>query len=129
VSSRPGILGELDLHLLGEGRHERLWERLGAHPFDDEDAGVRFAVWAPNARRVSVVGDWNLWSEDADRLEAQESSGVWAGVAARAREGNAYKLAVQGVDGVTRLKADPLAFRAEAPPDTASIVWRSRHVW
>ena len=120
-------LGELDLHLLGEGRHERLWERLGAHPEGDE--GVRFAVWAPNARAVSVVGDWNGWRERADPLEPQGSSGVWAGVAAGAREGHAYKLAVHGADGAVRLKADPLAFRAELPPDTASIVYRSRHAW
>ena len=67
--------GELDLHLLGEGRHERLWEQLGGHALDDE-AGARFAVWAPNARSVSVVGDWNFWSEGADPLEPQASSGV-----------------------------------------------------
>ena len=127
--SRPDVLGELDLHLLGEGRHERLWERLGAHPLDAEDAGVRFAVWAPNARAVSVVGDWNSWAEGVDALEPQESSGVWAGVAAHAREGHAYKLAVHGADGVTRLKADPLAFRAEEPPATASVVYRSRYAW
>ena len=127
--SRPNVLGELDLHLLGEGRHERLWERLGAHPLDAEDAGVRFAVWAPNARAVSVVGDWNSWGEGVDVLEPQESSGVWAGVAAHAREGHAYKLAVHGADGVTRLKADPLAFRAEEPPATASVVYRSRYAW
>ena len=127
--SRQSVLGELDLHLLGEGRHERLWERLGAHPLDGEDAGVRFAVWAPNARAVSVVGDWNSWTEGVDVLEPQESSGVWGGVAAVAREGHAYKLAVHGADGVTRLKADPLAFRAEEPPATASVVYRSRHTW
>jgi 1,4-alpha-glucan branching enzyme len=127
--SRPSVLGELDLHLLGEGRHERLWERLGAHPLDAEDAGVRFSVWAPNARAVSVVGDWNGWAEGADALAPQESSGVWAGVAAGAREGHAYKLAVHGADGVTRLRADPLAFRAEEPPATASVVYRSRHAW
>jgi 1,4-alpha-glucan branching enzyme len=127
--SRPGVLGDLDLHLLGEGRHERLWERLGAHPLDAEDAGVRFSVWAPNARAVSVVGDWNGWAEGADALVPQESSGVWAGVAAGAREGHAYKLSVHGADGVTRLRADPLAFRAEEPPATASVVYRSRHTW
>jgi 1,4-alpha-glucan branching enzyme len=127
VSARPGVLGELDLHLLGEGRHERLWERLGAHPL--KGGGVRFAVWAPNARSVSVVGDWNSWSEDADPLEPQGVSGVWAGVVTNAREGHAYKLAVRGVDGVMREKADPLAFRAEAPPATASIVYRTRHAW
>ena len=120
-------LGELDLHLLGEGRHERLWERLGAHV--ENDGGARFAVWAPNARGVSVVGDWNYWSEDADPLEPQASSGVWAGVAPNAREGQAYKLAVRGADRVTRLKADPVAFRAELPPETASILYRSRHTW
>ena len=84
--TRPGALpGELDLHLIGEGRHERLWEQLGAHPLDD-DAGVRFAVWAPSARAVSAIGDWNYWSDDADPLEPQGSSGVWAGIVAeRAR--------------------------------------------
>ncbi len=127
--SRRSVLGELDLHLLGEGRHERLWERLGAHPLDPGDAGVRFAVWAPNARGVSVVGDWNSWTDGPDVLEPQESSGVWAGVAAGAREGHAYKLAVHGADGVTRLKADPFAFRAEEPPATASVVYRSRYTW
>ena len=121
-------LGELDLYLLGEGRHERLWERLGAHLLDD-DAGARFAVWAPNARGVSVVGDWNDWSEGTDPLVPQASSGVWAGAAGRAREGHAYKLAVRGADGHTRLKADPFAVRAEPPPQTASVLYRSRHAW
>ena len=120
--------GELDLHLIGEGRHERLWERLGAHVVDGEE-GVRFAVWAPNARAVSVVGDWNFWSEDADPLEPQGASGVWAGVAENAREGHRYKLSVRGSDGVVRLKADPVAFRAEVPPGTASLVYRSEHSW
>jgi 1,4-alpha-glucan branching enzyme len=120
--------GELDLHLIGEGRHERLWERLGAHVLDDDD-GVRFAVWAPNARDVSVVGDWNYWSEGADMLEVQGSSGIWAGVAENAREGQAYKLAVRGADGVVRLKADPVAFRTEEPPGTASLVYRSTFEW
>jgi 1,4-alpha-glucan branching enzyme len=122
-------LGELDLHLLAEGRHERLWERLGAHVLDDDGAGARFAVWAPNARAVSVVGDWNDWNEGAEPLEPQVSSGVWAGVAAKAREGQAYKLAVRGADGTTRLKADPFAFRAEEPPRTASVLYRSRFEW
>ncbi len=97
--------GELDLHLIGEGRHERLWEHLGAHVLDEEE--VRFSVWAPNAREVSVVGDWNSWTEGADPLEPQDSSGVWSRVA-DAREGQAYKYAVRGADGVVRQKADPL---------------------
>jgi 1,4-alpha-glucan branching enzyme len=78
---------------------------------------------------VSAVGDWNYWSEGADPLEPQAVSGVWAGVAPNAREGQRYKLAVLGADGVTRLKADPVAFRAEPPPETASVLYRSRHEW
>ncbi len=124
--SKGTLLGEVDLYLLGEGRHERLWEQLGAHLAAE---GVEFAVWAPNARGVSVVGDWNYWSENADPLVAQGSSGVWAGIAPNAREGQRYKLAVRGADGITRLKADPFAFRAEVPPDNASVVHRSSHVW
>jgi 1,4-alpha-glucan branching enzyme len=118
--------GELDLHLLGEGRHERLYERLGAHV---RDSGVAFAVWAPNARSVSVVGDFNGWDAEAHRLAAQGDSGVWADVVAEAEEGHRYKYVVQGRDGAARLKADPLAFRTEVPPNTASIVFRSRHEW
>ena len=120
-------LGEIDLHLAGEGRHERLYERLGAHCLDD--GGVRFAVWAPNARAVSAVGDWNYWSEGADQLRPLGSSGIWEGVAANAVEGHRYKLAVVGADGITRLKADPYAAFAEVPPENASIVYRSRFSW
>ena len=110
-------LGEVDLYLAGEGRHERLYERLGAHCVDG--GGVRFAVWAPNATAVSVVGDWNFWSEGADALRPVESSGIWEGVAANAVEGQRYKLAVTGVDGITRMKADPYAAYAEVPPENA----------
>ena len=119
-------LGDLDLYLAGEGRHERLYERLGAHSLDE--GGVRFAVWAPNARGVSVVGDWNYWSEGADLLRPLGSSGIWEGVAANATEGQRYKLSVAGADGITRQKADPFAAFAEAPPENASIVYRSRYV-
>jgi 1,4-alpha-glucan branching enzyme len=126
--ARASLPGALDLHLFGEGRHERLWEQLGAHVLD-ADEGVRFAVWAPSARGVSVIGDWNFWSTDADMLEPQGSSGIWAGVVPNAREGHAYKYSVRGFDGVTREKADPLAFKAEVPPATGSVVYRSRYEW
>jgi 1,4-alpha-glucan branching enzyme len=122
----PSGLGELDLYLVGEGRHERLYERLGAHPVED---GVRFAVWAPNARAVSVAGDWNFWSAGSDPLERVGSSGIWEGVVAGAGEGSHYKYVVVGADGVTRDKADPFAAYAEVPPATASVVFRSRHAW
>ncbi len=118
------ILGDIDLHLIGEGTHRRLWEVLGANVVDpaDPDRGVCFAVWAPNARRVCAVGDWNGWSDQADALEPQGSSGVWAGIMPGARVGQTYKFAVTGSDGVTRLKADPMAKRAELPPANASVV-------
>ena len=119
-------LGELDLHLAGEGRHERIYERLGAHVTED---GVAFAVWAPNARGVSVVGDWNLWDGRAQPLEPQGSSGIWAALVPEASEGDAYKFEVHGADGHLRLKSDPFAFHAEIPPKTASRIYRSRYEW
>jgi 1,4-alpha-glucan branching enzyme len=122
-------LGELDLYLVGEGRHERLYERLGAHVEPDRDEGVRFAVWAPNARGVAVVGDWNRWDASVDLLEPRGTSGIWEAVVLAAREGDRYKLAVHCADGVVRLKADPYAFRAEVPPANASIVYRSGYRW
>ncbi len=79
------LLSDLDLHLFGEGNHRRLWTFLGAHPVEGaQGTGVRFAVWAPNARRVWVVGDWNEWG-DGTELQPQGSSGVWAGIVAGGR--------------------------------------------
>jgi 1,4-alpha-glucan branching enzyme len=118
--------GELDLHLLGEGRHERLYEQLGAHVSGD---GVAFAVWAPNARAVSVVGDFNDWKEEAHPLAPQGESGIWASVVEEAEEGHRYKYAIRDRDASLRLKADPFAFRTEPPPETASIVFQSRYDW
>ena len=121
------LLGDIDLHLLGEGNHRRLWEVLGAHATED---GVRFAVWAPNARAVSVVGDWNYWSVGADALVPQGTSGVWAGLVPHAAVGVRYKFAVEGIHGGITLKADPMARRAECPPENASIVDSpSLHEW
>ena len=121
------LLGELDLYLLKEGRHHRLWEVLGANV---HGTGVRFAVWAPNATAVAVIGDWNSWRPDADPLQPQDSSGVWCVDVPGAAAGDCYKFAVTGRDGVTKLRADPLARRAEHPPATASVVvGPSAHEW
>ncbi len=125
MSSRPK-LGDLDLHLLGEGRHEQLYERLGAHVTDD---GIAFAVWAPNAREMAVVGDWNEWDGRVDPLEPAGSSGIWHAVVPEAALGSKYKFEVKGADGILRLKADPFAFAAEVPPQSASVVYRSEHEW
>jgi 1,4-alpha-glucan branching enzyme len=123
-------LGPLDLHLIGEGRHERLWEVLGAHVRTREGiAGTSFAVWAPGARAVRVVGDWNDWNGVAHPLRSLGSSGVWEIFVPGVASGQRYKFEVLGADGITRLKADPMAFATEHPPANASVVFASGHEW
>ena len=123
----PPTLGELDLHLIGEGRHERLWEALGARVLDD---GVAFAVWAPNARGVRVVGDFTGWApDDGWPMRSLGSTGVWEIFVPGASAGARYKYRVLGADGRWRDKADPLAAYAEVPPATASVVHRSTYEW
>jgi 1,4-alpha-glucan branching enzyme len=127
-------LGPLDLHLVGEGRHERLWEILGAHTrtYDTPSGVVRgtsFAVWAPNARGVRVVGDFNHWDGTTAPMRSLGSSGVWELFIPDVGDGTRYKYAVLGRDGVWRQQADPLAQRTEVPPATASIVYTSGHTW
>ncbi|HEX9530358.1 MAG TPA: 1,4-alpha-glucan branching protein GlgB [Acidimicrobiales bacterium] len=116
-------LGELDVYLLGEGRHRRIWQVLGArHRVHEGLAGTSFAVWAPNARSVRVVGDFNLWDGRLHPMRALGSSGVWElflpGVAPGAR----YKYEIVTPGHELRLKADPVARAAEVPPGTASVV-------
>ncbi len=127
-------LGELDQHLLREGRHERLWDVLGAHehcyhgPYG-EVWGTAFAVWAPNARGVRVTGDFDIWERRAYPMRSLGSSGVWELFVPNVRAGTRYKYSVLGADSVWRDKADPMAFAAEQPPGTASIVYTSSYQW
>jgi 1,4-alpha-glucan branching enzyme len=120
---------DYDLHLFRQGTHRRLYEKLGAHPL--ADGGTRFAVWAPNAARVAVVGDWNGWNGDADRLaERRDGSGIWEGVVAGAQPGARYKYRIDSRQGAYRAdKSDPFAFATEVPPRTASVVSRLDHPW
>ena len=118
--------GELDLHLIGEGRHEQLWDVLGAHV---QKGGTSFAVWAPNARSVSVVGDFNGWDGNANPMQPAPSGGIWTTVVEGVGDGAYYQYLVHGADGIWRQKADPLAFAAEPPPATGSRVFTSTHVW
>ena len=111
------VLGEIDLHLFNEGTHRQLWRMLGPQRIG---AGVRFAVWAPNAQRVEVLGDWNGWS--GDELRPVGSSGVWVGIAENALSGQFYKFRVTGAHGREVMKADPMARRSELPPGDASII-------
>ncbi|WP_298328812.1 1,4-alpha-glucan branching protein GlgB [Haloactinopolyspora sp.] len=123
------LLGEVDLHLIGEGRHERLWDVLGAHPgIVDGAAGTTFTVWAPKARDVRVRGTFNGWDGDGRALTPL-GGGVWGTFVEGVGEGELYKFMVHGADGVWRDKADPMAFRTEVPPAQASIVHRSSYEW
>ena len=120
--------GDLDLYLLGEGRHRRLWEVLGGRLLPD--GGATFAVWAPNAQRVVVHGDWVGWKIDGGLvLEPVGSSGVWWGTDPRPAAGSAYKFEVVGADGRSTMRADPLAMAAEVPPATASVLYGSAYEW
>ncbi|QSB16609.1 1,4-alpha-glucan branching protein GlgB [Natronosporangium hydrolyticum] len=120
-------VGELDLHLLAEGRHERLWMMLGAR---SREGGAAFAVWAPNARGVRVVGDFTGWgAHDGWPMRSLGSSGVWEIFVPGAQPGQRYKYRILGADGGWRDKADPMATRAEVPPATASVIHRSDYQW
>src|SRR4051812_20059694 len=126
----PGAAASLltsdDLFLFNQGTHYRLYDKLGAHVVS---GGTHFAVWAPNATSVSVIGDWNGWRSGRDQLTPRESSGIWEGTVPGIGQGARYKFAIVGPDGVVRDKADPFAARAEHPPSTASVVWPLRHDW
>jgi len=117
------LLGELDVYLLAEGKHRDLAHCLGAHQMIvDGVPGVRFAVWAPNARRVSVVGDFNSWDGRRHPMRLRHEAGVWEIFVPRLRAGARYKYELLGPDGrVLPMKADPAAWQAEAPPATASM--------
>ena len=126
------VLGEMDDYLLVEGAHLRLHERLGAHPMRHQDAwGVHFAVWAPDARRVSVVGDFNAWDGRRAQMRRRIDSGLWEIFIPEIGEGAVYKYEIIGPAGeLLPLKADPFGTRAELRPSTASIVARTdRFVW
>jgi 1,4-alpha-glucan branching enzyme len=123
-------LGDLDLHLIGEGQLEQLYEKLGAHVREiDGVEGTAFAVWAPNARSVSLVGDFNSWDGRLHPMRSLGSSGVWELFVPGIGEGATYKYEIRTQDNRLRLKADPVAFHAEVPPANASVVHRPKHEW
>ena len=125
-------LGELDFHLINEGRHEKLWEALGAHVLRDKDGallGTAFSVWAPNAQAVSLIGDHNFWDKSAHPMVRQGISGIWEIFIAEVGAGTKYKFAICGATGQWVDHADPLARQTEIPPLTASIVNESDYNW
>ena len=130
MTAVPSLLGEIDLHLIAEGRHEQLWDVLGAHVRTSNDVtGTSFAVWAPRAREIRLAGDFNYWSGQDHQMRQVGSSGVWELFVPDVGDGTRYKFLVHGADGSWKLRADPLAFRAETPPATASEVFTSAYVW
>ncbi|MEO7731602.1 MAG: 1,4-alpha-glucan branching enzyme, partial [Kofleriaceae bacterium] len=126
VDDDPHAFGELDAHLMREGTHPRLHDKLGSHPTKD---GTRFAVWAPNATEVSVIGDFNGWQPGAHPMRVLPSTGgVWSTVVPGVARGALYKYYVTN-GAYTVRKADPFAIRHEREPNTASIVWTASHAW
>ena len=125
-------LGELDLYLIAEGRHEQLWKALGAQVKRDETGavlGTAFSVWAPNAQAVSLIGDHNYWDRNAHQMHRIGSSGIWEIFVADISAGTKYKFAVCGIDGRWVDHADPMARATEIPPLTASVVEESTYQW
>jgi 1,4-alpha-glucan branching enzyme len=126
------LLTEHDIYHFREGTYFRAYERLGAHAVSTDAArATHFAVWAPNASAVSVVGDFNGWQRGRHPLHPRyDSSGIWEGTVEGIGPGALYKYHVVGHDGRTATdKADPYAFRAEVPPHTASVVWDLGYEW
>jgi 1,4-alpha-glucan branching enzyme len=125
----PSLLTAFDLHLFNEGTHSHLYEKLGAH-LSEDPKGASFAVWAPNADWVSVIGDFNGWNRDENKLVPREQSGIWEGFIPGVEHGALYKYHVHS--RVTRTgadKADPFAVYAEQPPRQASVVWDLGYDW
>ncbi len=133
TASRPSTstLSDLDVYLFNEGTHLRLYERMGAHPAgSSESQGTHFAVWAPNAERVSVVGEFNEWTPRRDSLREEGSSGIFQGTLSSAHRGALYKYHIESRYAGFRVdKADPFGFLHERPPGTASVVWDLDYEW
>jgi 1,4-alpha-glucan branching enzyme len=119
------VLGELDRYLFAQGTHRRLYRHLGSHVMGD---ATFFAVWAPNAREIDVIGDVGDWNV-AHRLEPEPFSGIWTGIADGFRAGHRYRYRIHGADGSVVDKSDPLAAQTEAPPGTASVVADPAYDW
>jgi 1,4-alpha-glucan branching enzyme len=126
MAPTPPLIGELDLHLFGEGTHRRLWELLGPQAVGDPPTAgslMRISVWAPNASRVAVVGDWNDWEPTGlEQVESDAPTGIWTMVSDRPAPGDHYKFEITTREGRTIRKADPMARRTERPPSDASII-------
>ena len=126
------LFSDFDISLFKAGKHYKLYEKLGAHIITKEGIeGTYFAVWAPNAKEVSVIGDFNYWNDQEHQLNVRwDSSGIWEGFIPYAGKGNTYKYKIKSSsNGVVTEKADPYARRCEHPPKTGSIIWEDNYSW
>jgi 1,4-alpha-glucan branching enzyme len=125
------LLTDFDVHLFKSGKHFKLYEKLGAHYIETkEQRGTYFAVWAPNAKVISVIGNFNQWNNSEHKLNPRwDESGIWEGFFSDIQHGEAYKYAIQSNTGEYLEKADPFASFCEMPPQTASIVWKPKYDW
>jgi 1,4-alpha-glucan branching enzyme len=124
-------IGAVDLHLFNEGRHVKLYEKLGAHPVElDGQTGVMFRVWAPNARTVSLIGGWNGWDKSVAPMAPLGDSGIWERFVPGLQRGEKYKYHIRSSHGDHAVdKADPYGFHQETPPRTGSIIWDLNYSW
>jgi 1,4-alpha-glucan branching enzyme len=131
AGTEDSLLSDWDYHLFNEGSHTRLWEKLGSHVVTrDGMSGTMFAVWAPNAASVSVMGDWNNWNPEQHPLEDRGPSGIWEGFVPNVGKGTHYKFHIRSKHNNYRVdKADPVGIRHQTPPDTASVVWDLDYEW
>ena len=131
TDQESGLISSYDLHLFNEGKHTRLYEKFGAHITEIQgQKGTYFAVWAPDAMRISIVGDFNAWNPDVTPMNPKGSSGVWDCFVAGLGQGAVYKYFIRSrYHGYSVAKADPYAFHCETPPKTASIVWDTWYEW
>jgi len=124
----PSLSAE-DFYLFNEGTHLRIYDKLGAHPGEkDGVAGTFFAVWAPNAKKVHVIGDFNSWDPAKHHLKSSDS-GVWHGFVPGVGRGAVYKYHIVSQTGAKLEKADPVGFLHEVPPKSASVVWELDYAW
>ena len=131
VSYNMSLLTDDDLYLFNEGSHFRLYDKLGAHPMEHEGKkGTHFAVWAPDAQKVYVMGDFNGWDKESHPLHPRRKSGIWEGFVPGVGKGANYKYHIASrFHGYHVDKADPFALNSEVPPKTGSIVWNLDYVW
>ena len=125
------LITDFDVHLFKSGKHYKLYDKLGAHVIDNgTHRGIYFAVWAPNAKAVSLIGNFNHWTDGVHKLFPRwDQSGIWEGLFTDLNHGEAYKYAIHSSTGEFLEKADPFGSYYETPPKTASIVWKPEYEW